>query len=100
MFAYLLQIVREFERRHGRRPQAICLNPKHMRQFMAECPDLFHPDTAMPLGFRIVILPESELPHPKPLWLPGRRRTPPRAPHEEELKLLSWSKGRRRRTKR
>lgn len=97
MFAYLLKIVQDFERRHGHRPQVICLNPEHMQQFMAECPDLFHPDTAMPLGFRILILPESELPHPKPMWLPKRRRTLPRAPCEEDLKLLAWTKTKRRR---
>jgi hypothetical protein len=96
MFAYLLKIIQDFEKRHGRRPQVICLNPLHMRQFMAECPDLFHPDTAMPLGFRILILPDSELPHPRPMRLPERRRTLPRAPHEDELKLLAWTKKRRR----
>lgn len=95
MFSYLITIVQEFERKHGRRPQVVCLNPRHMHQFMQECPDLFEKDTYMPLGFRIVILPESELPHPKALWLPPRRRANRRAPQPQETKLIAWNAKRR-----
>lgn len=100
MFEYLLKIIQDFERTRGCRPHVICLNPGHMQLFMEECPDLFDPETAMPLGFRILILPESELPHPKVMWLPKRRHTKPREPHEEDLKLLSWSDRRLRQQKR
>lgn len=91
MFSYILGIIQEFERKHGRRPQVICLNPRHMRQFMTECPDLFEQETAMPLGFRIMVLPESELAHPKAVWLPPRRPSKPRAP-EKELQVFAWKK--------
>lgn len=97
MFSYLMGIVQEFERNHGRRPQAVCLNPRHMQQFMDECPDLFERDTYMPLGFRIVILPESELPHPKALWLPPRRQAKPGLPKPNETKLLAWTPKQRHR---
>lgn len=98
MFTYLLGIIHEFERKHGRRPQLVCLNTRHMRQFMEECPDLFDRQTAMPLGFRILVLPESELSHPKAVWLPPRKRTKPRAPNGEPLALLAWTNKRQRQT--
>ncbi|HEX7045844.1 MAG TPA: hypothetical protein VF203_14655 [Burkholderiales bacterium] len=98
MFSYLMGLVQEFEKRHGRRPQVVYLNARHMRRFMEECPDLFDPETAMPLGFRIVVLPESELSQPRAAWLP-RRRTRPRGADEPDLKLLAWDRGRLRRAR-
>lgn len=95
MFSYLLGIIQDFERKHGHRPQLVYLNPSHMRQFMEECPDLFDKETAMPLGFRIVILPECELAHPKAVWLPPRRQTKLRKRFDEEAALISWTGGRR-----
>jgi len=94
MYAHLRSIVHEYEKRHGRRPQVVYLNARHMRRFMEECPDLFDPETAMPLGFRVVVLPESELSQPKAAWLP-RRRTRPRGADEPDLKLLAWDRERR-----
>lgn len=70
MLSYILRIMQEFERAHGRHPQVIYLNARHMRQLMNECPDLFREDRPVPLGFRIVELSEEELPHPKAAWLP------------------------------
>lgn len=75
MLSYILRIMQEFERTHGRHPQVICLNPRHMRQLMHECPDLFNERRPVPLGFRVVVLPEEELPHPKAVWLAPRTRT-------------------------
>ena len=74
MLSYILRIMQEFERTHGRHPQVIYLNERHMRELMHECPDLFREDRPVPLGFRVVELPEKELPHPKAAWLP-----PPKA---------------------
>lgn len=100
MFTYILRIIGEFQRTHGVRPQWICLNPRHMREFMEECPDLFDKETAMPLGFRIVIVPESELAHPKAMWsAPRRPKTRAPAPGEDP-QLISWSTGRRHRMQR
>lgn len=72
MLSYILRIMQEFEREHGRRPQVICLNPRHMRELLHECPDLFNEKRPIPLGFRVVVLSEKELPHPKAMWLPPR----------------------------
>jgi hypothetical protein len=97
MFAYLLKVIQDFERTHGHRPQVICLNPSHMQLFMEECPDLFDQDTAMPLGFRIMILPENELPHPKAMWLPPRKRNAKRGLPDHEVELISWQRARQSR---
>ena len=70
MLSYILRIMQEFERTHGRHPQVIYLNSRHMRQLMNECPDLFREDRPVPLGFRIVELSEEELLHPRAAWLP------------------------------
>ena len=98
MFTYLLQVIQDFERTHGHRPQVVCLNPAHMRQFMEECPDLFAQETAMPLGFRILVLPESELPHPKAMWLPPRKHKTRRALPEKEVELIPWESRKQIRT--
>jgi hypothetical protein len=90
MFDYILAIIHAFERKHGRRPQLVCLNADHMRLFMEECPDLFDPNTAIPLGFRIMVLPASELAHPKAVWLPPRVRATRRALPDKEPELISW----------
>lgn len=72
MLSYILRIMQEFERAQGRRPQVIYLNPRHMRELVHECPDLFNERRPVPLGFRVVVLSEKELPHPKAVWLPPR----------------------------
>ena len=97
MFTYLLKIIQDFERTHGQRPQVICLNPSHLRQFKEECPDLFDQETAMPLGFRLLILPESELPHPKAMLLPPRQRNVKRGLPDKEVELIEWQLAKRER---
>lgn len=97
MLSYLLRIMQEFERAHGRHPQVIYLNPRHMRQLMQECPDLFNKHRPVPLGFRIVVLPEDELPHPKAAWLPPRTPAPRRDAGRK--KSVMSPTGRKRRKK-
>jgi hypothetical protein len=70
MLSYIMRIMQEFEREQGRRPQVICLNSRHMRELMHECPDLFNDRRPVPLGFRVIVLSEETLPHPKAVWLP------------------------------
>lgn len=74
MLSYLLGIIQEFERSHGRRPQFVCLNERHLQQLTEECPGLLNSDAAILLGFSIMVLPEAELPHPKAVWVPTRTR--------------------------
>lgn len=97
MLRHILKMIEEYVSAHGRRPQVVCLNTRHMQQFMAECPDLFDKNTAIPLGFRILVLPESELEQPKVIWL-RRAKTKRRALPENGPELISWIVKPRRRT--
>lgn len=99
MLSYIIGLIEEFERNHGRRPQLICLTARHMHQLMEECPDLFEKDRGLPLGFRVLILPEMELSHPKAVWLPPRDRTAQGARPEKEPVLVSWTTRRKIQTK-
>lgn len=100
MLSHILGLIEAFERTHGRRPQVIYLNAHHMHQLMAECPDLFDQRTAIPLGFRIVILPESELAHPKAVWLPPRQRETRHTRQQSSSDLISYNGEPRNRTER
>lgn len=100
MLSYLLRIMQEFERVHGRHPQVIYLNPRHMRHLEHECPDLFSDRRPVPLGFRIVVLPEEQLSHPKAAWLPPRMPTTHRAArHKKSTAPRSAAKPRGRKRK-
>lgn len=97
MLRQILKIIEDYVRIHGRRPQVVCLNTRHMQMFMAECPDLFDKSTAIPLGFRILVLPESELAEPKAMWL-RRRKAKRSALPDNGPALISWTAKSRRRT--
>jgi hypothetical protein len=96
MLSYILRIMQEFERMHGRHPQVIYLNARHMRQLMHECPDLFNAHRPVPLGFRVVEVSEEELPHPKAAWLPAPEPKPRRK--AEFAKASARSRASRRKT--
>jgi hypothetical protein len=65
MLSYILGLIHAFERRHGRQLLQLYLNARHMRQLMEECPGLADGERTLPLGFRIRILPEESLTHPR-----------------------------------
>jgi|GEM_PF-4505507 len=98
MWNYIVELIREFESAHGRRPQLVYLNARHMRQLMAECPDLFDKERGIPLGFHLVILPERELHYPKAACLPRRDRTKPTARPKKGPALISWASRQQKRT--
>jgi hypothetical protein len=70
MLSYLLGLIQEFERSHGRVPILVSLNTRHMKYLMAECPNLARHDEPFPFGFRISVVPEDELAHPVVSALP------------------------------
>ncbi len=70
MLSYLFGLIQAFERAHGRLPLLVCLNTRHLQQLLNECPHLASGNHPMPLGFRISVLPEDALPHPKVMLLP------------------------------
>ena len=73
MLSYLLGLIQEFERNHGRVPVLVSLNTRHMQRLMAECPNLNRDDTPFPFGFRISVHPVDELAHPVVSVLPDMR---------------------------
>ena len=46
MLSYLLGLIQEFERSHGRVPVLVSLNTRHMQYLLQECPDLVRDDEA------------------------------------------------------
>ena len=75
MLSYLLGLIQDFERIHGRVPVLVSLNDRHMKYLLRECPDLVRGDEPFPFGFRISVVPEDELPHPVVSVLPVMRST-------------------------
>ena len=73
MLSYLLGLIQELERTHGRVPVLVSLNARHMKCLMEECPNLTREDEPFPFGFRISVLPEEELAHPVVSVLPVMR---------------------------
>ena len=73
MLSYLLGLIQEFERIHGRVPVLVSLSTRHMKYLLAECPNLMRDDEPFPFGFRISVFPEAELAHPVVSVLPVMR---------------------------
>lgn len=70
MLSSLMGLVQAFERTHGFRPHLVCLNLRHLRQLLAEYPEVDQEKLLANLGFRILLLHEYDLPHPRVAWLP------------------------------
>lgn len=64
MLSYLLGLIQEFERSHGRLPLLVRLNTRHMKALLDECPGLALSNDPYPFGFRISVVPEDQLAHP------------------------------------
>lgn len=73
MLSYILGLIYQFQRKHGRLPRMVCLNHGHLAELKSECPGIFNKKQWPLLGFRIAIFSEYELPHPKVVWLPSIR---------------------------
>lgn len=70
MLSMIVGLIQNFQRRHGIRPQRVCLNELHMKALREECPALFENPDSRVLGFHIHLLSEYELPHPRVEWIP------------------------------
>jgi len=73
MLSYILGLISDYQRQHGRIPRLVYLNHRHVEQLKAEHPEIFTKDQWPSLGFRILIVSEYELPHPKVVWFPTIR---------------------------
>jgi hypothetical protein len=89
MLSYILYLMQEFERNHGAAPNVIYINPMHFEALFRENPALFEPGQAVRLGFRMVMLPSSCLPHPEAsrLEIP---RTWPNCSHGTVNQASAW----------
>ncbi|MBE9516813.1 MAG: hypothetical protein IME93_07520 [Proteobacteria bacterium] len=74
MLAFIISMMQSYEKSHGVRPQLVYLNQKHLIQLLEECPWLQGMEDRPALGFRIVLISEKELPHPRVIWIPPLRR--------------------------
>ena len=74
MLAFIMGMLQAYENTHGFRPQLVYLNQKHLTQLLTECPWLNIMEDRPALGFRIVLISEKELSHPKAVWIPPMRR--------------------------
>jgi len=74
MLAFIMGMLQTYETSYGFRPQLVYLNQKHLTQLLTECPWLNNIEDRPALGFRIVLISERELPHPRVVWLPPMRR--------------------------
>lgn len=95
MLSYILGLIYQFQRKHGRLPRLVCLNHRHLAELKSEHPDIFNRKQWPLLGFRIAVFSEYELPHPKVVWLPsmGNLNNLKRAPRgRARRKIYSLSK--------
>jgi hypothetical protein len=73
MLDHILATARAFESLHGITPNVIYINPYHYGELRRHCPGLFAPEHGVHPGLRFIILPRSQLPHPKAAMLPAFR---------------------------
>ena len=71
MLSVILGLIQDFERRHGRRPQLVYLNDRHLAALQHECPVLLEAERSGRLGFVICRSSEYETPHPRVAWAPN-----------------------------
>ncbi len=73
MLDHILRQVQAFELAHGRRPNVVFISSDHLRALRCLYPELFAQDPALELGFRFIVVPGSEIPHPRAALVPERR---------------------------
>jgi hypothetical protein len=76
MLSLIIGRIQRFEQRHGKRPQLVYLNDKHIAALHKECPALLEYAESGKLGFIITRCSEYENPHPRVAWTPQLLLTP------------------------
>ncbi|MCK5639746.1 MAG: hypothetical protein KAJ19_03075 [Gammaproteobacteria bacterium] len=64
MLSQILYQAQIFERKHGRAPNVVYLNPDHLAYLKQEYPNLFNDGAPIPFGMRIVVKSAEALTHP------------------------------------
>lgn len=75
MLNRILSLINDFERTHGNRPAAVCLNARHMLALMDEWADLFDREQPLALGVRLVVVSQAEAPRPQAMARPASARS-------------------------
>ena len=73
MLDHLLQTAQAYERKHGKPPEVVYINPHHFETLFRYHPELFSIKHPIPLGFRLIIVPGSRLTHPEAAVLTASR---------------------------
>jgi len=75
MLDHILGRIQSFERRHGMSPNVVYVNHSHYEVLRRQCPGLFSDKVNYTLGFHLILVPDSELAHPRIGWIPPRVQT-------------------------
>lgn len=65
MLDHLLQTAQAYERKHGKPPEVVYINPDHFETLFRYYPERFNGNPSIRLGFRLVIVPGCLLTHPQ-----------------------------------
>jgi hypothetical protein len=73
MLDHILRQVQSYTQAHGIAPNAVLISDAHLGIVQAQYPGLFETDPQLALGFRFIVVPGSEIPHPRAAHVPERR---------------------------
>ncbi|MCW9058787.1 MAG: hypothetical protein OQL11_07950 [Gammaproteobacteria bacterium] len=73
MLDHILRQVQSYTRTHGAAPNAVLISAEHLQILQDLYPRLFDRDPQLELGFRFIVVPGSESPHPRAAHVPERR---------------------------
>lgn len=89
MLDHILGRIQAFERRHGFTPNVVYINHSHYQVLHRQCPGLFSDTITHELGFHLILMPDSELAHPRIGWIPPRVQIGPEAVPEKPATVLA-----------
>ena len=75
MLDHILRQVQSFELTHGQTPNAVFISSEHLQTLQERYPELFARDPQLALGFRFIVVPGCEIPHPRAALVPERRQS-------------------------
>ena len=73
MLDHILIQVNAYTQTHGCTPNAVLISAEHLDIVQAQYPGLFEGDPQLQLGFRFIVVPGCESPHPRAAFVPERR---------------------------
>ena len=95
MLDHILGRIQSFERRHGMSPNVVYINHSHYQVLHRQCPGLFSDKVNYSLGFHLILVPDSELAHPRIGWIPPRVQVGPEVHPEKPATVFALGDHRR-----